>query len=143
MLDITCAVKGSANDKIRWLGPGASLRYVLEKLECDYGTIENKESALRKLYTCEQKTNESVESYATRLEELFYRCVQLHAMSMTDKQVLKKILHSGLRRDLKQMTVYQLDKIEGYDDFKRELRIMESEMKDKPDSGDKKPCCWF
>ena len=138
MFGIRRAVKGSASDKLRWLGPDVTPRHVLDKLECDYGTVENKESALRKLYTCEQRQNESVESYATRLEELFYRCVELRALRAGDKDTLKKKLHSGLRTELKQMTVYQLDKFDEYDEFKMELRKIESEL--KIDSGDKKPC---
>lgn len=87
MFGIRRSLKGKAGDKIRRLGPGATPEYVLEKLDSDYGTVQNKESALKKFYTCEQKPNESVESFSTRLEELFYKAVELRAFRITDTDV--------------------------------------------------------
>ena len=140
MFGIRRAVKGKASDKVRRLGIGATPEFVLHKLDSDYGTVENKETALKKLYTCEQKASESVESYATRLEELFFKASELKSFPITDFKSLKEMLHAGLRQNLKQISVYQRDKIENYDDFKKELRKIEAEMADKPDQDERKPC---
>lgn len=129
------ALKGSANDKMRRIGSAASPQDILDKLESSYGTIETKESVMKKFYTCEQKPQEKVEEFASRLEELFDKAVELEALRRSDTAVLKQVLHSGLRKDLKQMTIYHLDKFAGYDDFKKELRKMEQEMKSRsPDA---------
>ena len=78
MFGIRRSLKGKAGDKVRRLGPGVTIRHVLEKLESAYGTVETKESIMKKFYTCEQKPNESVESDASRLEDLFDQGVELN-----------------------------------------------------------------
>ena len=139
LFGIRRSVKGSAGDKIRRLGPGVTLNHVLDKLESAYGTVETKESVLKKFYTCEQKENESVESFASRLEELFDQGVQLGGFKRKDTAILKQVLHSGLKKDLKHMSMYQCDKIREYDEFKREVRKIEADItSDSMES--KKPC---
>ena len=137
MFGIRRAVKGSASDKLRRLGPDVTVREILRKFENDYGTIETTESIMKRFYTCEQKHNESVELFASRLEEVFDKAVELRGLRRTDTGILKQVLHSGLRRDLKLMSAYQCDKESTYDEFKRELRRLEAELKETiPD----KPC---
>ncbi|KAH3832004.1 hypothetical protein DPMN_105278 [Dreissena polymorpha] len=84
---------------------------------------------MRKFYSSQQLENEPVVKYAMRLEEIFDQAVQLKAVRRTDTDILKKVLHAGLTRDLKHMSIYQCDKIENYDEFKRELRKIETELK--------------
>ncbi|KAH3714677.1 hypothetical protein DPMN_057367 [Dreissena polymorpha] len=85
---------------------------------------------MRKFYLSQQQDNEPVVKYALRLEEIFDQAVQLKAVRRTDTEILKKVLHAGLIRDLKHMSMYQCDKIENYDEFKRELRKIETELKE-------------
>ena len=139
MFGMRRALKGKAAEKVRHFGPGVDPEFVLDKLDSDYGSVEDSQTAMKKFYMCEQKSSESVESFATRLEELFYKAVELKAFRVTDTDILKKSFHSGLRKDLKQMSVYQFDRIVSYDDFKRELRKIESEIKTET-SEDKKTC---
>ncbi|KAH3724672.1 hypothetical protein DPMN_050495 [Dreissena polymorpha] len=84
---------------------------------------------MRKFYSSQQQDNEPVVKYAMRLEEIFDHAVQLKAVKRTDTDILKKVLHSGLTRDLKHMSIYQCDKIDNYE-FKRELRKIETELKE-------------
>ena len=110
-----------------------------QKLESAYGTTETKESVMKKHYTCEQKPNESVESFASHLEDLFDQGVELQGFRRSDTMILKQVLHSGLRKELKHLSVYQCDKIQGCDEFERELRKLEADMNaDGQES--KKPC---
>ncbi|XP_060597079.1 uncharacterized protein LOC132750996 [Ruditapes philippinarum] len=132
------ALKGSASDKVRRLGPDATLEEVMDKLENDYGTVESRESVMRKFYSSKQKQGESVEQYASRLEELFDQAVKLGSLKRTDTDILKEVLHNGLLKDLKHMTVYQMDKIKDFNDFKRELRKIESDLKDSGSPKDMK-----
>jgi len=68
-------------------------------------------------------------SYTTRLKQLFEKAVELRGLQDSDKDILlKQVLHASLRRDLKQMSVYQYDKTASYDEFMRELRRLESEQ---------------
>ena len=139
LLGIRRSLKGCAGDKLRRLGPHVKLGEVLEKLESAYSTVETKESIMKRFYTCVQKDNETVESFASRLEELFDKAVQLDALKRADTITLKQVLHSGLKKELKHMSVYQCDKIAAYDEFKRELRRMEADLKGES-SDEKKPC---
>jgi len=135
------SLKGSASDKLRIMGPGADLELILTKLESDYGTVESKEMVMRNFYSCTQGVTESVEAYATRLEELFDKAVRLSAIGRSNKETLKDVLHQGLRKDLKLMTHFQKETAADYDEFKRELRRVEADLKagDATDSS-KKTC---
>lgn len=132
------SVKGSAADKLRRIGYGSSVEQVLDKLEKSYGIIETVEGIMKQFYTCEQRDNETVESYASRLEDLFEKAVELKGLRMSDVQILKQVFHSGLRKDLKQMSTYQCDKLKTFDEFKQEVRRMEADV--KGDQKDKIPC---
>ena len=95
---------------------------------------------MKKFYSCEQKPNESVQAFATRLEDLFDKAVNLHALKGSDKGLLKDILHSGLKKELKTLTLYQKDRLTNYDVFKRELRKIEADMKGNSSPEPKKHC---
>lgn len=131
------SLKGGAGDKLRRLGQGVTVEEVMEKLDKDYGTFESKETVMRNLYSCQQKSNESVESFATRLEELFDKAAKLGSVNRSD---LKDVLHSGLRKELKHMTIYQKERLHHYDDFKREVRKIEADLKSEDSPEPKKPC---
>ena len=101
MFGIRRSLKGTAGDKVRRLGPGVTIRHVLERLESAYATVETKESIMKKFYT-----------------------------------ILKQVLHAGLR---KHISVYQCNKIQGYDELKRDLRKLESKVKVESQES-RKPC---
>jgi hypothetical protein len=134
LLGIRRSLKGSAADKLRHLGTGASLQHVLDKLESAYGTIETTESIMRNFYTCSQKDNESIEQYASRLEDIFNKAVLLQAVSRTNTDLLKQVLRSGIKKELRHISWYQSEKLT-YEDFKFELRRLEAELQ-----VDCKPC---
>jgi len=55
LLGLRRSLKGDAGDRVRRLGHGASLDYVLNQLEADYGSLESKESIMRQFYSCQQQ----------------------------------------------------------------------------------------
>ena len=138
LFGIRRCLKGHAADKLRRLGTEVELEQVLDYFESAYGTVQTRETIMKKFYTCEQKASETVESYSSRLEELFDKAVELKALHRTDTEILKQVLHSGLKKELKHMSVYQNDKLTGYEEFKHELRKIEADLKEKPE--EKKPC---
>jgi len=135
MFGLRRALKGSAADKIRHLGPDVTAVLALRKLEGAYGSIESKESVLRKFYTCEQQPGEAVETYAAKIEELFDKAVELEAFQRTNCKQLKEVFYSGLVKEIKHMAMYQRDRSQGYEEFKQEVRKIEADLK-----ADKKPC---
>ena len=66
----------------------------MAKLESAYGNIESKESVLGKCYSVQQKDKETVETFASRLEELFDQAVKLNALRRSESEVLKQVLHT-------------------------------------------------
>lgn len=131
------AVKGEAGDLIRRLGTTTSLDEVIKKLESTYGQIDSKETVLKKFYSCVQQGGETVTGYASRIEEFFAQACDLKALRRSDTEVLKQVLYQGLRKDIKQMAIYQSHTVTDYDLFKIELRKIEAEVNiDK----DRKPC---
>ena len=128
LLGVRRACKGKAGDKIRRLGPHISITDVLQKFDSDYGSVESREMVMKKFYSCQQKDDESVTIYASRLEEIFDQAIHLQALRRSDVNVLKEVFHAGLKREIKLMSMYQFDKISNYDDFKREIRKLESSI---------------
>ena len=43
--------------------------------------------------------------------------MQLKAVRRSDTEILKKVLHAGLNKELKHMSVYQCDKSDSYNEF--------------------------
>lgn len=130
------AVRGEASDIVRRLGTSATLQ-IMMKLESTYGHIDSKETVLKKFYSCAQQAKESVTAFASRLEELFAQACDLGAMRRTENEILKQVLYQGLRKDLKQMSIYQCHTISDYDRFKIELRKVEADMESEEA---RKPC---
>ena len=115
-----------------------TVNFVLEQLGREYGTLESKESATRKFFSCEQKSNETVQQFATRLEDLYDRALQLKAFVSRDRSILKEIFYSGLKPEIKHLTTYQRDRMSNYEEFKWEVRKIESEMSGKSAEDSKK-----
>ena len=105
-------MKEEAGDRVRRLGQleGASLANLMKQFESYYGTLESKESVMRNLYSCEQRSSESVLAYASRLDDLFDKAVSLGAARRGDMGLVKDIFYSGLKKDLKHL--YQRNSIE-------------------------------
>ena len=128
LLGIRRSVKGNAADILRRLGPGGSLDDVIGKFESTFGNIETKESILRKFYSCQQQANENINTYTTRLEEIYSQAVSLEALPKDD-MILQRVLFHGLTTDIKHIATYKNDTIQDYDKFKIELRKIEADLK--------------
>ena len=115
LLGVRRACKGKAEDKIRRLGLHMSITDVLQKFDSDYGSVESREMVMKKFYSCQQKDDESVSVYASRLEEIFDQAIYLQTLRRSYVNVLKEVFHAGLNREIKLMSMYQFDKISNYD----------------------------
>lgn len=139
-IGIRRATKGAASDKVRRMGPEVSLDEMMKKLERDYGNIESKETILMKFYTCSQKSNETLESYSSRAEELFEQAISLGALRRSDTITLKGKLHAGLNKELKHMSMYLMQGDMEYDAFKIELRRLETTLVQEAETKGSVPC---
>ena len=141
ILGIRRSCKGKAADNLRRLGPEVQLHDILHKFNSDYGSVESREMTLKKFYSCQQSDDESVTSYASRLEEIFDQAIHLQALRRRDQRILREVFHAGLRKELRLMSVYQFDKIDNYDELKREIRRLESTLTDNINSSEQKKTC--
>ena len=131
LLGIRRAVKGTASDVLRRLGTGVTVEAVIKKLQSTFGSIETQEIALRKFYACQQEHNESVSTYASRIEEIFERATMLGGLKKDDS-ILKKVFYQGLRPEVKHLAFSKCDLIEDYDRFKIEVRKIEADLAINP-----------
>lgn len=76
-------------------------------------------------------------TYASKLEELFSQACALGGLRRQVEEILKQVLYQGLKKDIKQMAVYQCNTISDYDRFKVKLRKIEAELREDPLE---KPC---
>ena len=122
------SVKGHAADLLRRVGTGASIGEILHKMDSVYGQIDSRETVMKSLYSCQQGVSEKVVNYVSRLEELFYKAVELKALKASDGEILRSIFYSGLRQPIKQMAAVKYEIVSDYDAFKVEVRKFESEL---------------
>lgn len=128
MLGVRRALRGTASDIIRRLGIGVGIEDVIRKLESTYAMIDTKESVMRRFYSCTQG-NDTINAYASKLEELHAQAVELGAIRRGDDLLLKQVFYQGLKLELKHIAHYKFDTEPDYDRFKIELRKMEADMK--------------
>lgn len=119
--------KGTAADILRRLGIGATIGQILKKFDATYSMIDSGESIMRKFFACSQDSKETVSSYATRVEEIFSRAVEMKMLLPTQEDLLRSVLYQGLQTQLKQLSNYKYETVKDYDKFKVELRKIESE----------------
>ena len=132
--------KGNAGDKLRHIGTTPTLKDILKKFASEYGSVETGESILRKFYACSQDNNESISSYAARVEDLFAQGVQLKVLLSTQEEILQNVVFEGLRPHIRQMANYKFDTMKDYDRFKVELRKIENHI-DEDVTKEKKTKC--
>ena len=118
-----------------------TIEEIFSKLESDYGTVESKQSVMKKFYSSQQMPDESVEKFASRIEELFDQAVKLNAFKRTETDILQAVLYDGLNRELRHMSSYLYDKIKNYDEFKRELRKIEVDLRGPSSTSKEKQTC--
>ena len=53
---------------VRYLCPGVSISQIISKLETQYGTVDNMDILLQKVYGMNQEKNKEVQAFSTRLE---------------------------------------------------------------------------
>lgn len=116
------SAKGEAASILRRLGVKATLDEIIRKFDSYYGDIDTPELVLKKFYAVEQKSSESLITYATRVEELFAQAVQVKALKPTQEEVLKSVFYQGLLQPLKQCGNLKYETIKNYDRFKVEMR---------------------
>ncbi|XP_033744241.1 uncharacterized protein LOC117330131 [Pecten maximus] len=123
------SLRGNAGLVAMRLGSGAAISELLTQLDSNYGVVEDQEALMGKFYNASQGDSEDVTSWGCRLEDLLVKATRTEPLSMTKRNhMLHSRIWKGLRSALKERSAAKFELCPGYEDFKVELRKMESEM---------------
>lgn len=122
------SVRGEASKILMRLGTSVTIEQVLHKFESVYGIIDCKESLLADFYSAKQAEHESVSTWSCRLEDLLSKPIQKGLISINESNdMLRSMFWTGLRQDLKDISIYKYDTIQDFDALRIELRKIEKE----------------
>jgi hypothetical protein len=102
---------------------------IVREMDATYGDVASTERLKKKFYSASQREGESIVDYSLRLEHLLVDS-KITLDRKTRDVMLRNRLWSGLRnQDLKNATRYKFEAKLDYRRFRRELRLVEEEMK--------------
>lgn len=123
------SLKGEAAKVAMRLGPHASTADLIKKFDSIYGTIEEKETTLYHFYSARQHENESVAAWSCRLEDILNKSVQKGEIKHSQtNSMLRNMLWTGLKKELKDISGYKFDKIDDFDELRLALRQLENDL---------------
>lgn len=129
------SVRGEPSRVLMRLGTTATVIEILQKFDSVYGIIDTRESLLAKFYSAKQGDTEDVTSWSCRLEDILGRAIEKKIVSKVDSNgMLRSMLWTGLRTDLKNISGHKFDAIQDFDRLRIELRLIEQEQTDRTHS---------
>ena len=122
------SLRGNAAKVIMRLGPEASVKDILEKMESIFGSIERGESVMQEFYSATQGLTEDSMTWSCRLEEIYRKAV-VKGVATRDEQnsKLRSRYYNGLQQWIRDITAYKYDAEEDFDKLRRDIRLVEKE----------------
>ena len=138
---IQCSLKGAAADTVRNMGPDVPLDTIIKKFTIVYGNVKSFDLLMRDFYRADQREEESIPFFATRVEGLLSQICDKYLEKLTypeEQRLLKDCLFHGCKKSIWDSVKYcfadpQID----YMHFLEECRKAEDE--DKVDQSKTKP----
>ena len=128
------SLRGTARIMTVPLGQNATVKEILSKLDVMFSEASTKEGLLTQFFNSRQNPNESVTTYACRLETLLQSIIdkgQLPGLARND--ILRHKFWTGLYSDmLKFQTRHKYDSLDDYNLLVREIRKVEKETSINP-----------
>ena len=135
------SLKGAAADTVRNMGPDVPLDTILKKFTIVYGNVKSFDLLVRDFYCADQKEEESIPSFATRVEGLLFQIGDKYPKKLTypeEQRLLKDHLFHGCKKSIQDSVKYCFaDPHIEYIHFLEECRKAEDE--DKVDQSKIKP----
>ena len=127
------SLRGAAADTVRNMGPDVPLDTILKKFTIVYGNVKSFDLLMRDFYRADQGEEESIPSFATRMEGLLSQIRDKFPEKFThteEQKLLKDRLFHGCRKNIRDSVKYcftnpQVD----YMQFLEECRKVEDEDK--------------
>ena len=126
------SLKGDASSVAMRLGPEAKISEIMEKMESVFGTVERGETTMEEFYSANQKKSEDSMAWSCRLEEIYRKAIEKGVARKEDaNEKLRSRYWNGLHQWLKDITGYKFDKMNDFDELRREIRLIEKEHEKK------------
>ena len=123
------SLKGDASRVAMYLGPGAPIEQLLDKMDSIYGTVERKESIYQEFYSARQKEDENVTDWGIRLENILHRAVRVTDMDRHEvDDMLRNMFWVGLKDSLKFISGHKFDSIQTFDELRVAIRRIEADQ---------------
>lgn len=130
---IRTSLKGGALKVRANVGLQASVKDILQKMDCVYGIVQPRDILLKKFYNATQDDNEDVATWSCRVQELYDDAISTTDTEKND-ETLRTIFWSGLRQPLKDITGHLFEKYNDFDGLLKVVRRSEQEHKGKASS---------
>ena len=128
-----CSLRGAAADTVRNMGPDVPLDTILKKFTIVYGNVKSFDLLMRDFYHADQGEEESIPSFATRMEELLSQIRDKYPEKFThpeEQRLLKDWLFHGCKKSVWDSVKYCFaDPHMDYMQFLEECRKVEDEDK--------------
>ena len=128
------SLKGEASRIVMLLGHDATITDILDKFESVYGSVHGKATVLSEFYSAKQG-DDDVANWGCRLEDLLNQAIREGLVQASAaNNMLCSMFYEGLRPALKDATGFIFDKVQTFDELRREIRKKEEEIsKRQPD----------
>ena len=122
------SLRGEAGKVAMRLGSDANIKQLMEKMESVFGTVERGESIMEEFYSATQRKSENTMEWSCRLEEIYSKAVAKGVAKREEaNEKLKSRFWNGLHQWLRDITGYKYDRIEEFDELRKEVRLVEKE----------------
>ena len=125
------SLKGAAADTVRNMGPDVPLDIILKKFTIVYGSVKSFDLLMRDFYRADQNEEESIPSFAIRMEGLLSQIRDKFPEKFTtseEQKLLKDRLFYGCRKSIRDSVKYCFsDPQVDYMQFLEECRKVEDE----------------
>ena len=125
------SLRGAAADTVRNMGPDVPLDTILKKITIAYGNVKSFDLLMRDFYRADQREEESIPSFAIRMEGLLSQIRDKFPEKFTtseEQKLLKDRLFYGCRKNIRDSVKYCFsDPQVDYMQFLEECRKVEDE----------------
>ena len=127
--NIRRSLVGQAKSVLQAMGPKATSRQILSRLQSIFGNVASGEAIMQEFYTAEQRFDESTVDWGLRIENILHRAIEKKSVKEDKNEKLKsKFWRSLSNQDLKNATKMYLESIEEFDEFRMKVRQEEYTM---------------
>jgi hypothetical protein len=128
------SLKGEASKIAMRLGPSASTKTLMDKLQSVFGPVEVRESLMAQFYSARQREGEDVSAWSCRLEDLLMKATESAPVDPhTSNQMLRNMFWTGLLQSLKDVSGHKFDTLTDFDTLRVAIRRIESDHKQRAD----------